>query len=39
MKLPSSAEVTPDGSILFNGKVVGWTNNIEEVRKRLKRGK
>ena len=37
MKIPQHVEVTPDGSILFNGQLVGHTNNVEEVRKRLKR--
>lgn len=37
MKMPQHTEVTADGSILFNGKLVGHTNNVAEVRKRLQR--
>lgn len=37
MKMPTSVEVTPDGSILFNGQLVGRTNNPDEVRRRLKK--
>lgn len=35
--MPQQVEVTADGSILFNGLLVGRTNNVEEVRKRIQR--
>ena len=35
MKMPQNMEVKADGSILFNGQLVGRTNNPDEVRRRL----
>lgn len=37
MKMPQHVEVTADGAILFNGELVGRTNNVEETRKRIQR--